>query len=270
MPRSAALGEHVDDHQQRFARWMSERGRLTVATEQAALLPRPGHGHRDTFRRTGADADRTQVAERFRHLVEGLLDDLRPRMGRWPQCGPLGSNPQVYLPWDAWNSTRMQRADDHRRVRGRLRTQRQHVGGPRPWGVVPGTVAIGELVHLVQRGLIEHEACGCGQPLTECPFCRFRRRPRPWARTGRRTPRPCAGCRPGWTAIVSCPAWWCRHWHRRTGPTSRSGPPRWAACTRRWRNRRRVGGGGLVRARQHRVPAAPRARHPCPRGAPGS
>ena len=35
---------------------------------------------------------------------------------------------------------------------------------------VGGCVAVGELVHLVQRGLIDDERCGCGEPFSECPF----------------------------------------------------------------------------------------------------
>jgi len=37
-------------------------------------------------------------------------------------------------------------------------------------GAIDGTVAVGELVHLIQRGLIEDEVCGCGQPFRSCPF----------------------------------------------------------------------------------------------------
>jgi LPS sulfotransferase NodH len=35
---------------------------------------------------------------------------------------------------------------------------------------VGGFVAVGELVHLVQRGLIDDERCGCGEPFSACPF----------------------------------------------------------------------------------------------------
>ena len=35
---------------------------------------------------------------------------------------------------------------------------------------VGGCVAVGELVHLVQRGLIDDERCGCGEPFSACPF----------------------------------------------------------------------------------------------------
>ncbi len=37
-------------------------------------------------------------------------------------------------------------------------------------GSVPGTMAVGELVRLTQRTLVEHERCGCGERFHECPF----------------------------------------------------------------------------------------------------
>lgn len=44
-------------------------------------------------------------------------------------------------------------------------------------GAVPGVTALGEVVHLPARGLVEQEACACGEPLDRCPF---------WAPVGRR------------------------------------------------------------------------------------
>ena len=37
-------------------------------------------------------------------------------------------------------------------------------------GQTPGVVAVGELVFLWQRGLLEGERCGCGEPFGACPF----------------------------------------------------------------------------------------------------
>lgn len=37
-------------------------------------------------------------------------------------------------------------------------------------GEVPGVATLGEVVHLPSRGLVEGETCGCGEPLTTCPF----------------------------------------------------------------------------------------------------
>lgn len=37
-------------------------------------------------------------------------------------------------------------------------------------GQLPGACAVGELVHLWQRGVTEDERCGCGSAFAECPF----------------------------------------------------------------------------------------------------
>lgn len=42
---------------------------------------------------------------------------------------------------------------------------------------VPGVAALGEVVHLPARGLVERESCACGEPLDRCPF---------WEPVGRR------------------------------------------------------------------------------------
>jgi hypothetical protein len=40
----------------------------------------------------------------------------------------------------------------------------------RALGELPGTCAVGELVHLWQRGVLEDETCGCGEPFSRCAF----------------------------------------------------------------------------------------------------
>jgi hypothetical protein len=44
-------------------------------------------------------------------------------------------------------------------------------------GELPGTCSVGELVHLWQRGVLDDETCGCGDPFSRCPF---------WTEVGRR------------------------------------------------------------------------------------
>jgi sulfotransferase family protein len=39
-------------------------------------------------------------------------------------------------------------------------------------GELPGACSAGELVHLWQRGIVEGERCGCGQPFADCEFWR--------------------------------------------------------------------------------------------------
>src|SRR3712207_4624499 len=44
-------------------------------------------------------------------------------------------------------------------------------------GELPGACSVGELVHLWQRGVLDDETCGCGEPFSRCPF---------WSEVGRR------------------------------------------------------------------------------------
>ncbi|SDJ52025.1 Sulfotransferase family protein [Nonomuraea maritima] len=39
-------------------------------------------------------------------------------------------------------------------------------------GEIPGVVALGEVVHLWERGVLAAELCGCGRPFPACPFWR--------------------------------------------------------------------------------------------------
>jgi Sulfotransferase family len=44
-------------------------------------------------------------------------------------------------------------------------------------GELPGACSVGEIVHLWQRGVLDDETCGCGEPFSRCPF---------WTEVGRR------------------------------------------------------------------------------------
>ncbi|MCK2213221.1 sulfotransferase [Actinomadura sp. ATCC 31491] len=44
-------------------------------------------------------------------------------------------------------------------------------------GELPGVIALGEVVHLWERGVLAEELCGCGAPFPACPF---------WGRVGER------------------------------------------------------------------------------------
>ena len=44
-------------------------------------------------------------------------------------------------------------------------------------GELPGVCSAGELVHLWQRGVLDDELCGCGEPFSRCGF---------WTEVGRR------------------------------------------------------------------------------------
>ena len=76
VPRDPALDEHVDDHQQRFGRWLSARGEVALATTEAEL-----HGRLDAaladpsaFRLADGPVDpRADAVARFGVLVDELL-----------------------------------------------------------------------------------------------------------------------------------------------------------------------------------------------------
>ena len=75
------LGEHVDDHQVRFAAWMSERGSIDVASDEAALAARLDAvlAHPAT-QRVAPDAGAGAAAvERFRAIVDPLVAVHRAR-----------------------------------------------------------------------------------------------------------------------------------------------------------------------------------------------
>ena len=79
LPRDPAHGEHVDDHQLRFARHQADHGRVQLVTDEADLhrlldrvLDDPAvHAHEATH-----DALATgRAVTRFGHFVAALLDD---------------------------------------------------------------------------------------------------------------------------------------------------------------------------------------------------
>ena len=80
VPRDPAREEHVDDHQQRFGRWLASRGEVALATTEAEL-----HGRLDAaladpsaFRLADGGVDpHAEAVERFGVLVDQLL--ARPR-----------------------------------------------------------------------------------------------------------------------------------------------------------------------------------------------
>jgi UDP-N-acetylglucosamine transferase subunit ALG13 len=80
VPRDARLDEHVDDHQQRFARWLAARGEIALATTEAELCGRLDAAIADptTYRLAASDVDPTaHTVERFGALVDQLLERRR-------------------------------------------------------------------------------------------------------------------------------------------------------------------------------------------------
>ncbi|HQY33445.1 sulfotransferase [Actinotalea sp.] len=143
LPRNPAHGEHVDDHQMRFSAWADrhglgrrcvELGELT-ATVEAALL---GEGTR-----AAAPAEDDRVAGSIRRLSDLLA---APDRGRRLA---LDAPTVVYLGgFGRSGSTLLERL----------------------LATLEGTVALGEVVHLWERGIAADDLCGCGQAFSSCPF----------------------------------------------------------------------------------------------------
>lgn len=78
VPRQGSLGEHVDDHQMRFAAWMAQRGLITLAADEAELHQLIDEAIADpSVRRISAgsvtdDPVQASVA-RFAEIVDPLL-----------------------------------------------------------------------------------------------------------------------------------------------------------------------------------------------------
>jgi UDP-N-acetylglucosamine transferase subunit ALG13 len=78
--RDSRLDEHVDDHQQRFARWLAARGEIALATTEAELCGRLDAAIADptTYRLAASDGDpAARTVERFGALVDELLEGRR-------------------------------------------------------------------------------------------------------------------------------------------------------------------------------------------------
>jgi UDP-N-acetylglucosamine transferase subunit ALG13 len=96
-PRNSALGEHVDDHQIRFARRIAQLGtiRLVESREDLFSLLDMAVRSPEEFRATNDDTEIAASVHKFEELVEGLMKRA-PRtrlmhMFRGPK--PAGSDP---------------------------------------------------------------------------------------------------------------------------------------------------------------------------------
>jgi UDP-N-acetylglucosamine transferase subunit ALG13 len=148
VPRRASLGEHVDDHQVRFAGRLGGAGLVRLARDagELGMLLDGAVADPAALRRPAGDGDATEVAERFGALVDRLVR--RP---------PREDGPRVLFiaGWGRSGSTLLDRM----------------------LGQLPDVVSVGELRDIWQRGVLEDRRCGCGEPFSSCPV---------WTDVGRR------------------------------------------------------------------------------------
>lgn len=140
--RDPRFGEHIDDHQQRFAHWALGRGLAqaapTVEELDAVLDGLPSSGTRAESELARAQAETTA---RIRSLVEAPDD-------RGRAAAP-GAPTVLYIAGSGRSGSTLLEC-----LVARL----------------PGVVALGEVGHLWERALRDDELCACGQPFHACPF----------------------------------------------------------------------------------------------------
>lgn len=133
LARNPRLGEHVDGHQLRFARWAQNKGLVDVATEGAEL---------DRFVARQLHSP-TPVAAGVNGQSEATAR-LAELAGRPASVGPV-----VYiLGAGRSGSTLLERV----------------------LGQDSRVATLGEVVHLWERGIVRNELCGCSRPFLECPY----------------------------------------------------------------------------------------------------
>jgi UDP-N-acetylglucosamine transferase subunit ALG13 len=154
MPRDPERGEHVDNHQQLFARRMGAGGVVHLVETQHDLWQALDDAveHPDRFRLDtaggSAAASRRAGLDRFADLVQEFLPVTPPAT-----VGP--GVPVLYLGGlGRSGSTLLERS----------------------LGQIDGLACIGESVHLWERGLRDDELCGCGSAFSQCSF---------WQRVGK-------------------------------------------------------------------------------------
>lgn len=145
--RTAALDEVVDDHQHAFCRRVVGEGWIELVEDEAAL-----HAALDAALADPASvridedpehdrAVRTSI-DRFGRVADQVLSTRRSRRATpRPTVLVLGG-------FGRSGSTLLERA----------------------LGETPGVAALGEVLHLWERGLVDDDRCGCGLPFSSCPF----------------------------------------------------------------------------------------------------
>lgn len=76
LPRSTRHGEHVDDHQERFASWMAAKRLIVLATDQDSLAAALNRALRrpEDFLVTGSQAAPQRSVQRLGRVVDELCD----------------------------------------------------------------------------------------------------------------------------------------------------------------------------------------------------
>jgi len=155
LARTAALGEVVDDHQHAFSARLAADGWIDLVEDELHL-----HAALDValaapeLSRVGRDArHEEEVAHtivRFGRTADGVLADSASKRAADVRGNSVRDAPNVLVlgGFGRSGSTLLERA----------------------LGEVPRVVALGEVLHLWERGLRDDERCGCGERFSVCTF----------------------------------------------------------------------------------------------------
>lgn len=149
LPRDPALGEHVDDHQQRFASWSAQRSLVTRVVsvpelqERVSALIDEGAGTR-----SGSPDGTRQGDDAASHLPL-MLEKTRTATNRATPGAPVVLYVSGASAATSSYLSALSRAE--------------------------GAVMLGDIGQLWERGLVKNANCACGAPFSSCRF---------WVRVG--------------------------------------------------------------------------------------
>jgi UDP-N-acetylglucosamine transferase subunit ALG13 len=152
VPRDPERGEHVDNHQQLFARRMGAGGVVRLAETQRELRDAIDEAlaHPDRFQLDGRTGPQSRVRAESLNRFADLVSELVPAP---PSTSP--AVPVLFLGGlGRSGSTLLERSVAQ----------------------IDGLACVGEIVHLWERGLRDDELCGCGTAFSQCSF---------WQRVGK-------------------------------------------------------------------------------------
>jgi UDP-N-acetylglucosamine transferase subunit ALG13 len=182
VPRDPRRGEHVDDHQLRFARRLARSGLVEICETESALRTALDRAEavRDRFRIDPRDADAAVITSALEvgRIADGLVAATRPPRLPRQQRRHLSQlpDPIAVIPAQRASSDDVD-VDTAASLKQAVRVL--YIGGwgrsgstlaERLLGEMPELVGAGEVTHLWQRGLADNELCACGTPFRACPF----------------------------------------------------------------------------------------------------
>lgn len=143
VPRDPEHGEHVDGHQQRFVSWAGERDLVRACRTPDELDAAVTAAAADDGTRAdvAALADPVATAKRFARLLKHMPATRAPASADAPLV--------LYIAGAGRSgSTLLERV----------------------LAEVPGVVTLGEVNHLLRRGVLDDELCACGKHFSDCSF----------------------------------------------------------------------------------------------------